>query len=199
MTTKKLVAAVAATVLLTAGAASGEAAGSVAGNIRASKVRVERMQIPGDGVQRDHNAIGFSIGGKKRAAAITANVQLIGRDMDMSRFTNEQLNAWYRDGVAPSGAPVFIAKADANGNYHIDGVPEGAYYLLIVSPNQVDTRNLPLSAAKAEEKLQAYLPDWNAFSLLVIGMNDYVVQEVLVRDGLVATANYDFVFATSKK
>ena len=143
---------------------------------------------------RDGSITGVSwgLGGSKGRTVRQATLQLIAMDINLKAIPQSDIDAWYHDGIAPEGYPIFITKSAEDGTSSFENLPQGAYYLLIIAPGQLNNWEKPLAQKKAEEKLKNYMPNWDAFSLLTLGMNDYVIKEVNILKGVATTVDYDF-------
>ena len=188
MNWKKIIAAAAVSMMLTA---SASAATTLSGKVslwnsprNATAVNTRDGSITG---------VSWGLGGSaKGRTARLATLQLIAMDINMKAIPQSDIDAWYHDGVAPEGFPIFITKTAEDGTYSFGEIPQGAYYLLIIAPGQLNNWEKPMAQQKAEEKLKNYLPNWDAFSLLTLGMNDYAIKEVNILKGVPVTLDYDF-------
>ena len=188
MNLKKTIAALAVSMMLTVTAS---AATTLSGTVHLAPTMGNAIAVNGGGLG-SVSGVAWGIGGGSKHAVRQATLQLIAKDIDMQAIPQDQLDAWYHDGVAPEGQPIYITKADAQGKYSFGEIPQGSYYLLIIAPGQLNNWEKPMAQQKAEDKIENYLPNWDAFSLLTLGMNDYVIKEVDVLKGVPKTVDYDF-------
>lgn len=194
---KKELAAMAAAFLLmtgTASAADGGIEGKVLGPLDLGVSIVVSDRGRGSG-ERGRAGVGVAIGGERKKTDRTIELQLISRAADMKALSDDEIAAWYKDGIAPTGADVFIAKADEKGNYAFSGVPEGSYYLVILMPGGGKLSGEPDRSSDARD-LQQFLRAWDMYQLFTIGMKVYAVQTVDIKPDQVTKFNYDFTAST---
>lgn len=188
MNFKKTVAAFALSMMMMA---SASASTTLSGTIHLAPAG--RNGVAVNSPDRSITGVAWGIGGSSKGrTARLATLQLIAMDIDMKSIPHKDIDAWYHDGVAPEGYPIFITKSAEDGTYSFEDIPQGSYYLLIIAPGQLNNWEKPLSQKKVEEKLKHYLPNWDAFSLLTLGMNDYTIKEVNILKGVNMTVDYDF-------
>ncbi len=191
---KKHLAAMAAAFLLmtgTAYAADGSVEGKVKGPMDMGLDVVVRDSGRGNW-DRGHSGVGVAIGGGSRKKVDkTIELQLISRTADMSALTTDELTAWYKDGIAPTNADVFITRSAEDGSYAFTGIPEGSYFCVILMPGGGELTGEPDRTTAAEE-LQKFLPAWDTYQLLTIGMKLYAVQTVDVKADSVTKFDYSF-------
>lgn len=135
--------------------------------------------------------VGWSIGGEKRKGARSISLHLISRAENLGSLSDQEIEAWYRDGVAPSGRDVFLMHCGEDGRYEFGSVPAGEYFLVIVT-NAMSGMDMAPKTSRLSDELQAFLPSWDSFQLFAIGMNQYAVQSVSVSDGVMTRLDYDF-------
>ncbi len=190
---KKELAAVAAAFLLMTGTASA-ADGSVEGKVRGP------MDLGLDVVVRDRGngnwdrgaaGVGVAIGGAKQKVDKTVELQLISRTADMNALSQDELTAWYKDGIAPTGADVFITRSAEDGTYSFTGVPEGSYYLVILMPGGGNLAGEP-DRTEAAQELQKFLRGWDMYQLFTIGMKLYTVHTIDVKADSITKFDYGF-------
>ena len=122
---KKQLAALAAAFLLMTGTASA-ADGSVEGKVRGPMdLGLDYIVQDGGRGNRGPSGLGVAIGGAKKNVDKTIELQLISRTADMNALSQDELTAWYKDGIAPTNADVFITRSAEDGTYSFTGVPEG--------------------------------------------------------------------------
>ena len=188
---KKELAALAAAFLLMTGTASA-ADGSVEGKVR-GPMDLGLDYIVQDGGRGNGGAAGFgvAIGGAKKKTDKTIELQLISRTADMNALSQDELTAWYKDGIAPTNADVFITRSAEDGTYSFTGVPEGSYYLVILMPGggEVTGEN---DRTEAAQQLQKFLRGWDMYQLFTIGMKLYSVHTIDVKADSVTTFDYGF-------
>lgn len=190
---KKQMAAIAAALLLMAGtahASEGGVEGKVKGPLNLGLDFVVRDSGRGNW-ERGAGGVGIAIGGAKKKVDKTIELQLISRTTDVKNLSNDELTAWYKDGIAPTGADVFITQSKEDGTYAFTGVPEGSYYLVILMPGGGNLTGEPDRTTAAEE-LKKFLPNWDAYQLLTIGMKLYSVQTLDVKADKITRFDYDF-------
>ena len=189
---KKQLAAIAAAFLLMTGTASA-ANGSVEGKVRGPMDLGVDFVVQDSGTgsrDRGQSNVGIAIGGPKKVDK-TIELQLISRTADMKALTDEELTAWYKDGVAPAKADVFITRSAEDGTYSFADVPEGSYYLVILMPGGGDLTGEPEKSEAAEE-LRNHLRGWDMYQLFTIGMKLYSVQVLDVKGDKVTQYDYGF-------
>ena len=190
---KKQMAAVAAAFLLltgTASAADGGVEGKVRGPLNMGLDVVVRDNGQGS-LGRGTSGIGVSIGGAKKNTDTSIELQLISRTADLKALSDDELTAWYRDGIAPTGADVFITRSAEDGTYSFTGIPEGSYYVVLLMPGGGEISGDPDRTTAAQE-LQKFLRSWEMYQLFTIGMKLYAVQIVDVKADTVTHFDYDF-------
>ena len=190
---KKHLAAVAAALLLmtgTASAADGSVEGKIQGPLDLGLDVVVRDSGRGNG-ERGTHGLGVAIGGAKTKADRTVELQLISRAADMKALSQDELTAWYRDGIAPAGADVFITRSAGDGAYSFTGVPAGKYFLVILMPGGGGLTGETDRTAAAQE-LQKFLRNWDMYQLFTIGMKLYTVRTVDVEADTVTRMDYSF-------
>ena len=184
---KKCMAIAAAAFLLLTGTAG--AAGVLEGTVKAPPdIGLEAIRAGGAG-----NASGFgvAIGGAKKKLEKSIQLQLISREADFSRLSDGELEAWYKDGVAPANVGVFIERSAEDGTYAFAGIPAGSYYLVIIPPGLGDASARP-SSARTVEALSKQLRNWEMYELFTLGMHAYTVQAIELKDNDVTRFDYDF-------
>ena len=172
---KKQLAAFAAAFLLmtsTASAADGSVEGKVRGPLNLGLNVV--VQDNGRG-NRSAAGLGVSLGGEKPKVDKTIELQLISRAADMNALSQDELTAWYKDGIAPTNADVFITRSAEDGTYSFTGVPEGKYFLVILMPGGGNLSG-ESDRTEAGQELQKFLRGWDMYQLFTIGMKLYTVQ-----------------------
>ena len=191
---KKQLAAIAATFLLmtgTAYASDGGVEGKIRGPMNLGFEVVTRDSGRGNW-DRGDSGVGVSIGGGARKKVDkTVELQLISRTADWNALSRDEVTAWYKDGIAPAGADVFITKSAEDGSYAFTGIPEGSYYLVVLMPGGGNLTGEPDRTTAAEE-LKKFLPNWDAYQLLTIGMKLYSVQTLDVKADKITRFDYDF-------
>ena len=190
---KKQFAALAAALLLMTGTASA-ADGSVQGKVR-GPMDLGLDVVVNDGGRGNRRAagLGVAIGGEKTKSDKSIELQLISRAVDMNALTQDELTAWYKDGIAPTNADVFITRSAEDGTYAFTGVPEGKYFLVILMPGGGTLSGEP-DRTEAAQELQKFLRGWDMYQLFTIGMKLYSVQSVTVEADKVT--QFDYGFAT---
>ena len=182
---KMRIAALAAAFLMMAGTAG--ASGGVTGTIKAP---VELgFEVLRTGGERGALGVGIAVGGTKKKPDRRITLQLIPFEGDLSRLSDDELSAWYKDGVAPANANVFIEKSEEDGAYSFADVPAGRYYIVVIPPGLDKTGS---EATRAEAELQKRLRNWEMYELFTLGMHTYTMQVVDVKDGEDARFDYDF-------
>lgn len=190
---KKQLAAMAAAFLLmtgTACAADGGVEGKVKGPLDLGVELVVRDSGRGNW-DRGQSGVGVAIGGEKKKTENAIELQLISRATDMNALSEAELLAWYKDGIAPTGADIFIAKADENGKYAFTGIPEGSYFLVILMPGGGELSGEADKSSDAAE-LQKFLRAWDMYQLSTIGMKLYSVQTIDIKPDHMVQYNYDY-------
>ncbi len=190
---KKQLAALAAAFLLmtgTASAADGSVEGKVKGPMDLGLQVITRDSGTGNW-DRGQSGAGIAIGGSRKKEDKTIEVQLISRAADLKALTRDELTAWYKDGIAPMNADVFITKSAEDGTYAFTGVPEGSYFMVILMPGGGTLTGEP-ERTEAGEELQKYLPAWDMYQLFTIGMKLYSVHTIDVKSDAVTQFDYDF-------
>ena len=190
---KKQLAVMAAAFLLmtgTASAADGGVEGKVKGPLDLGVDLVVRDSGRGNW-ERGQSGVGVSIGGEKKKKENTIELQLISRATDMNALSEAEITAWYKDGIAPTDADIFIAKADENGKYAFTGIPEGQYFLVVLMPGGGELTGEVDKSSDAEE-LRKFLRAWDMYQLSTIGMKLYAVQTIDVKPDQMVQFNYDF-------
>ena len=190
---KKYLASIAAAILFamtsTVNAADGGVEGVVKGPIDMGLEVVVRDSGRGNW-DRGQSGVGVAIGGEKKKRDHTIELQLISRSMDTKALSKEEITAWYKDGIAPTGANVFISTTE-DGKYSFTGVPEGSYYLVILMPGGGELSGEPDRSEDAIS-LQQFLPVWDMYQLFTIGMKVYAVQTVDIKADQMTKFDYDF-------
>ena len=192
---KKHLAALAAALMLMTGTVSA-AAGSVEGKVKGPMDMGLNVVVRDSGTgnwDRGQSGVGVAIGGAKEKVDKTIELQLISRTADMKALTNEELTAWYKDGIAPTSADVFITRSAEDGTYSFTGIPEGSYYLVILMPGGGEITGEP-DRTEAAEELQKFLRGWDMYQLFTIGMKMYSVEILDVKGD--AVTQFDYSFAT---
>ena len=190
---KKQLAAIAAAFLLMTGTASA-ADGSVTGKVKGPMDFGLDVVVRNSGrstLERGDSGVGIAIGGARKKVDKTIELQLISRAADMNALTKDELTAWYKDGIAPTNADIFITRSAKDGSYAFTGVPEGSYFLVILMPGGGELTGEPDRTTAAEE-LKKFLPSWDTYQLLTIGMKLYAVQSIDVKADAVTQFDYGF-------
>ena len=190
---KKQLASIAAAFLLmmgTASASDGGVEGVVKGPMDLGLEVVVRDRGRGNW-DRGSSGVGVAIGGPKKKVDKTIELQLISRAADMKALSQDELTAWYKDGVAPTGADVFITRSAEDGTYAFTGVPEGSYYLVILMPGGGEVAG-ETDRTEAAQSLQKFLRGWDMYQLFTIGMKLYTVHMIDVKADAVTQFDYDF-------
>lgn len=188
---KKQLAAFAAAFLLmtsTVSAADGSVEGKVRGPLDLGLNVV--VQDNGRG-NRSAAGLGVSLGGEKPKVDKTIELQLISRAADMNALSQDELTAWYKDGIAPTNADVFITRSAEDGTYSFTGVPEGKYFLVILMPGGGNLSG-ESDRTEAGQELQKFLRGWDMYQLFTIGMKLYTVQNVEVQADKITQFDYGF-------
>lgn len=183
---KKCLATAAAAFLMFMGTAG--AAGVVEGVVKVP-LNLGFEPIGSKGGSGGAEGFGIAINGAKKKVDKSVQLQLISRMADYSRLSDNALEAWYKDGVAPENVSVFIVKSEEDGKYAFTDVPAGSYYLVIVTPGLA--KSAPVQSRIAQD-LSKRLRNWEMFELFTLGMHDYTVQPVEVKDDTVTHFDYDF-------
>ena len=190
---KKYLASLAAAIVFaaagTVSAADGGVEGVVKGPVDLGLEVVVRDSGRGNW-DRGTSGVGVAIGGDKKKRDHTIDLQLISRSMDVKALTRDEISAWYKDAIAPTGANVFISSTE-DGKYSFTGVPEGSYYLVILMPGGGQLSGEPDRSEDATS-LQQFLPAWDMYQLFTIGMKVYAVETVEVKADQMTKFNYDF-------
>ena len=190
---KKQLAALAAAFLLMTGTASagdGNVEGKVRGPMDLGLQVIARDSGTGNW-DRGRSGAGIALGGSRKNVDKTIELQLISRATDMKALTRDELTAWYKDGIAPTDADVFITKSAEDGTYAFTGVPEGRYFLVILMPGGGELTGEP-ERTEAGQELQKFLPSWDMYQLFTIGMKLYSVHTIDVKPDAVTQFDYDF-------
>ncbi len=194
---KKFMASVAAAFILTSAGIVNAADGGVHGVVRGPVDLGLEVVVRDSGTgnwERGRSGVGVAIGGDKKKRDHTIELQLISRSDDIKALSRDELTAWYKDGIAPTGANVFISSTE-DGNYAFTGVPEGSYYLVILMSGGGQLSGEPDRSADATA-LQEFLPAWDMYQLFTIGMKVYAVQAVDIKADQMTEFNYDFTAST---
>ena len=188
---KKQLAALAAAFLLMTGTASA-ADGSVEGKVRGPMdLGLDYIVQDGGRGNRGASGLGVAIGGAKKNVDKTIELQLISRTADMNALSQDELTAWYKDGIAPTNADVFITRSAEDGSYSFTGVPEGKYFLVILMPGGGNLSG-ESDRTEAGQELQKFLRGWDMYQLFTIGMKLYSVQNVEVQADKITQFDYGF-------
>ena len=188
---KKQLAALTAAFLLMTGTASA-ADGSVEGKVRGPMdLGLDYIVQDGGRGNRGTSGLGVAIGGARKKADKTIELQLISRAADMNALSQEELTAWYKDGIAPTNADVFITQSAEDGSYSFTGVPEGKYFLVILMPGGGNLSG-ESDRTEAGQELQKFLRGWDMYQLFTIGMKLYSVQNVTVEADKITQFDYGF-------
>ena len=188
---KKQLAALAAAFLLMTGTASA-ADGSVEGKVRGPMdLGLDYIVQDGGRGNRGASGLGVAIGGAKKNVDKTIELQLISRTADMNALSQDELTAWYKDGIAPTNADVFITRSAEDGTYSFTGVPEGKYFLVILMPGGGNLSG-ESDRTEAGQELQKFLRGWDMYQLFTIGMKLYTVQNVEVQADKITQFDYGF-------
>ena len=190
---KKQLAALAAAFLLMTGTASA-ADGSVEGKIRGPMDLGLDVVVRDSGTgnwDRGRSGVGVAIGGERNKVDKTIELQLISRTADMNVLSQEELTAWYKDGIAPTNVDVFITRSAEDGTYSFTGVPEGKYFLVILMPGGGNLSG-ESDRTEAGQELQKFLRGWDMYQLFTIGMKLYTVQNVEVQADKITQFDYGF-------
>ena len=137
------------------------------------------------------SGVGVAIGGARKKVDKTIELQLISRTADMKALSQDELTAWYKDGIAPTNADVFITRSAEDGTYSFTGVPEGKYFLVILMPGGGEITG-ETDRTEAGQELQKFLRGWDMYQLFTIGMKLYSVQTLEVKADSVTTFDYGF-------
>jgi len=121
----------------------------------------------------DDMGVGFDLdeamGSRKKAKEIARpEIWLIGAHIDFKTLSQDTIDAWYREKKVPAGQPIFYQETDTMGNFSIQDVPAGDYYLVVVN-NYVPGNG---SDPQAVKDLAQYLPDYEMFQLFVTGYSE---------------------------
>ena len=188
---KRQLAALAAAFLLMTGTASA-ADGSVEGKVRGPMdLGLDYIVQDGGRGNRGASGLGVAIGGAKKNVDKTIELQLISRTADMNALSQDELTAWYKDGIAPTNADVFITRSAEDGSYSFTGVPEGKYFLVILMPGGGNLSG-ESDRTEAGQELQKFLRGWDMYQLFTIGMKLYTVQNVEVQADKITQFDYGF-------
>ena len=188
---KRQLAALAAAFLLMTGTASA-ADGSVEGKVRGPvDLGLDYIVQDSGRGNRGASGLGVAIGGARKKTDKTIELQLISRAADMNALSQEELTAWYKDGIAPTNADVFITQSAEDGSYSFTGVPEGKYFLVILMPGGGNLSG-ESDRTEAGQELQKFLRGWDMYQLFTIGMKLYSVQNVTVEADKITQFDYGF-------
>lgn len=128
-------------------------------------------------------SVSWDVGAPKNSKPkITAENWLISTSVDFQKIPDATISAWYRDGIVPPGAPIYLAKSDPTGAYRFEDVPVGTYYLV-----NLDPFGKPFDEGRKErevrQELEARLPHPDEFYLFFVGVKNCLVQKVTVEAG----------------
>ena len=79
--------------------------------------------------------------------------------------------------------------SEEDGKYAFADVPAGNYYLVIIAPGLAESA--PMQSRVAQE-LEGRLRNWEMYQLFTLGMHDYAVLPVEVKDNEATRFDYDF-------
>jgi hypothetical protein len=190
---KKQLAALAAAFLLMTGTASA-ADGSVEGKVRGPMDLGLEVIVRDSGTgnwDRGRSGVGVAIGGEKKKVDKTIELQLISRAANLNALSQDELTAWYKDGIAPTSADVFITRSAEDGTYSFTGVPEGSYYLVILMPGGGNLAG-ETDRTEAAQELRNFLRNWDMYQLFTIGMKLYTVHTIDVKADSITKFDYGF-------
>ena len=150
--------------------------GSISGRIYVpNSERGLRPHSDNDG----HGFLGWDLSAEKNRSVNQSDVWLIAQDIDFASMTDEEINAWYREGKIPTNQPIYYTQTDKTGKYNFADIPVGHYFLIILDASG-HSNHSDITDKKALQQKMRY---WDDFELFMIGMKGFSVDRIIVETG----------------
>ncbi|MFU1795437.1 stalk domain-containing protein [Paenibacillus azoreducens] len=121
---------------------------------------------------------------------VNAKIVLIPRDLPKYSRIHDEVFAITLSSIPNGTNGIFSSKADGYGNYNIDNVPAGRYYLLFLSNN---TKSDMTISKYDQERLDPLfgVSSWEALEIN-LKLNKYKLKEIEIIKDQTITESYDF-------
>ena len=155
-------------------------------------VKWEWKPLPGTMLleSADARGLGVEIGERrhKKRHIISARLQLIDAKMKAKTLSEDEIRAWYRDGLPLADKKVYFARTDAKQHYVFEDVAPGEYYLAAFAPCD----DVLWQHSDTAYELQRFLPDYDQFALFVMRADTMEVLKIKIEGDDRIRADFDF-------
>ncbi|MFC5529047.1 stalk domain-containing protein [Cohnella yongneupensis] len=124
-------------------------------------------------------------------ADVGAKVFLIPTSFDKKSITADESNLYSMIGAVPKGSGLQFVKVNGFGQYELNDIPAGKYYIVISSKNTTRNSDEDLSDYVVST-LKPLFADWDTFVLFNLKLTNHEVREIEIKKGKTLDVSYDF-------
>ncbi|SDO14827.1 hypothetical protein SAMN04487897_1094 [Paenibacillus sp. yr247] len=122
---------------------------------------------------------------------VGAQIYLIPTDFDSDSITESEAKLFTLIGSIPENTKLNYVKANGYGNYELNSVPAGSYYVVIVSEKTRRNLNENLSEY-VTSVLKPLMKDWDNFSTFRLKSNKHELKRIEIKTNETLDVSYDF-------
>ena len=106
-----------------------------------------------------------------------ASVWLVSEDLPRRTLTDQEIDDWYKKGLAPKDQPIYITETDRRGAYRFENIPAGSYFAIVLDSQE----SIGEESSASLDALKKVLPAWEKFELYAVGIKGLSVERVTVK------------------
>lgn len=121
---------------------------------------------------------------------VGAKVILIPEEFNFNKSSDEK--DFYISNKIPQDSGIFVTKVDGHGDYEINSIPSGKYFLILISEKTNRDITKPLNMYK--DMLSKTVHDWESFQLFALGTKQFNIEEITIEANQTLNKSHDFGF-----
>lgn len=123
---------------------------------------------------------------------VAAKIYIIPKDFKVDSISVDEEKSYFSFGMTPKNTNLFYAEADGYGNYEVDGIPPGEYYVFIIS--QSTRRDLTQPLGEYTKSFLAQVArDLDKDGLTFnTKLYKHTIKSIQIRTGITSNVSHDF-------